>query len=139
MKRITPKIVKELKENEIFVFGSNRQGRHGKGAALTARTKFGAIYGQSSGLQGNSYAIVTKELRSNFEPVSLQEIKQGIDNFIIFAKDNKDLIFYVVELGCNLAYFKCEEIAPLFKEALNIDNIYLPEKFLENLQTGFSI
>lgn len=139
MKRITPKIVKNLKENEIFVFGSNRQGRHGKGAALTARTKFGAIYGQATGLQGNSYAIITKELRSNFEPVSLQEIKQGIDNFIIFAKDNKDLIFYVVELGCNLAYFKCEEIAPLFKEALNIDNIYLPEKFLENLQTGFSI
>lgn len=139
MKRITPKIIKELKENEIFVFGSNRQGRHGKGAALTACTKFGAIYGQSSGLQGNSYAIITKELRSNFEPVSLQEIKQGIDNFIIFAKDNKDLIFYVVELGCNLAYFKCEEIAPLFKEALNIDNIYLPENFLENLQTGFSI
>lgn len=139
MKRITPKIIKELKENEVFVFGSNRQGRHGKGAALTACTKFGAIYGQSSGLQGNSYAIITKELRSNFEPVSLQEIKQGIDNFIIFAKDNKDLIFYVVELGCNLAYFKCEEIAPLFKEALNIDNIYLPENFLENLQTGFSI
>ncbi len=139
MKRVTPKIIKELKENEIFVFGSNRQGRHGKGAALTARLKFGAIYGQSIGLQGNSYAIVTKELRSNFEPVSLQEIKQGIDNFIIFAKQNKDLTFYVVELGCNLAYFKCEEIAPLFKEALNIENIYLPEKFLENLQIGFSI
>ena len=66
MNRVTPKVIKGLKENEVFVFGSNKQGRHGKGAALTARTKFGAIYGQARGLQGQSYAIVTKELRSDY-------------------------------------------------------------------------
>lgn len=136
---ITPNHIKELKENEIFVFGSNRQGRHGKGAALTARNKFGAIYGQSQGLQGQSYAIITKELRKGYKPVSLQEVKEGVDTFIQFAKDNKHLTFYVVELGCNLAYFTVEQIAPLFKPTMRLKNVYLPERFLENLQTGFTI
>jgi hypothetical protein len=137
--RITPKHIKELKENEVFVFGSNRQSKHGKGAALTARNKFGAIYGQSQGLQGQSYAIVTKELRKDYQPVSLQEVKEGVDTFIQFAKDNPHLTFYVVELGCNLAYFTVEQIAPLFKSATKLKNVYLPERFLENLQTGFTI
>jgi len=136
---ITPNYIKELKQNEIFVFGSNRQGRHGKGAALTARLKFGAIYGQSTGLQGQSYAIITKELRKDYQPVSLQEVKEGIDTFIQFAKDNQDLTFYVVELGCNLAYFTVEQIAPLFKKAVMLKNVYLPERFVNNLQTGFTI
>ena len=124
MERITPNIIKRLEDNQVFVFGSNRQGRHGKGAALVARTKFGAIYGQSKGLQGQSYAIVTKELRKDYDPVTLDEIKQGIDNFIIFAKENTHLIFYVVELGCNLAYFTVEEIAPLFKPAMRLKNVW---------------
>ena len=136
---VTHNHIKELKENEVFVFGSNRQGRHGKGAALTARNKFGAIYGQSEGLQGQSYAIITKELRKEYQPVSLGEIKLGVDTFIQFAKDNKHLTFYVVELGCNLAYFTVEEIAPLFKSAIKLRNIYLPQRFLDNLQTGFII
>ena len=109
------------------------------GAALTARTKFGAIYGQSKGLQGQSYAIITKELRKDYDPVSLDEIKEGIDNFIIFAKENTHLTFYVVELGCNLAYFTVEEIAPLFKQAMRLKNVYLPQRFIDNLQTGFTI
>lgn len=137
--RITPKYIKELKENEIFVFGSNKQARHGKGAALTARNKFGAIYGQSKGLQGQSYAIITKELRKEYQPVSLQEVKEGVDTFIQFARDNEHLTFYVVELGCNLAYFTVEQIAPLFRPAMRLKNVYLPERFLENLQTGFTI
>jgi hypothetical protein len=137
--RITPKHIKELKENEVFVFGSNRQSKHGKGAALTARNKFGAIYGQSEGLQGQSYAIITKELRKEYQPVSLQEVKEGVDTFIQFAKDNENLTFYVVELGCNLAYFTVEEIAPLFKSATKLKNVYLPQRFLDNLQTGFTI
>lgn len=137
--RITPKYIKELKENEVFVFGSNREARHGKGSALTARTKFGAIYGQSSGLQGQSYAIVTKELRKNIKPVTLEEIKEGINNFILFAKEHSNLTFYVVELGCNLAYFTVEQIAPLFKDALKLKNIYLPQRFIDNLIVGFDI
>ncbi len=136
---ITPNHIKELKENEIFVFGSNRQGRHGKGAALTARNKFGAIYGQSQGIQGQSYAIITKELRKEYTPVSLQEVKEGVDTFIKFARDNQYLTFYVVELGCNLAYFTVEQIAPLFKPAMILKNVYLPQRFIDNLQIGFTI
>ena len=136
---ITPNYIKELNENEVFVFGSNKQGRHGKGAALTARNRFGAIYGQSQGLQGQSYAIITKELRKDYQPVSLQEVKEGVDTFIQFAKDNQHLTFYVVELGCNLAYFTVEEIAPLFRPAMKLKNVYLPERFVNNLQTGFTI
>lgn len=132
-------MIKRLDKNQVFVFGSNRQGRHGKGAALTAKNKFGAIYGQAKGLQGQSYAIVTKELRSNYNPVTLDEIKEGIDNFIIFAKENTDLTFYVVEIGCNLAYFTVEQIAPLFRPALRLKNVYLPQRFIDNLQTGFII
>ena len=139
MERITPKYIKELKENEVFVFGSNTQAKHGKGSALTALKKFGAIYGQSKGLQGQSYAIVTKELRKDYNPVSLDEIKQDIDIFIIFAKENTNLTFYVVELGCNLAYFTVEEIAPLFKPAMRLKNVYLPQRFIDNLQRGFTI
>jgi hypothetical protein len=139
MERITPKYIKELKENEVFVFGSNTQARHGKGAALTALKKFGAIYGQSKGLQGQSYAIVTKELRKDYLPVTLDEIKQDIDIFVIFTKENTNLTFYVTELGCNLAYFTVEEIAPLFKQAMRLKNVYLPQRFIDNLQTGFTI
>jgi len=137
--RITPKYINSLKENEIFIFGSNRQGRHGKGAALTAKNKFGAIYGQSRSLQGQSYAIVTKELRSNYPPVTIQEVKSEVDVFIQFTKDNQNLTFYVTEIGCKLAGFTPEEIAPLFKECKQLKNVYLPEKFLNILQIGFTI
>lgn len=137
--RVTPKHITKLNKNEVFVFGSNTQSRHGKGSALTARTKFGAIYGQSKGLQGQSYAIVTKELRKDYDPVTLDEIKQGIDIFTTFAKENTHLTFYVVELGCNLAFFTVEEIAPLFKPTMRLKNVYLPQRFIDNLQTGFTI
>lgn len=139
MERITPNKIKRLDKNQVFVFGSNRQGRHGKGAALIAKNQFGAIYGQSKGLQGQSYAIITKELRSYCNPVTIEEIKEGIDEFIIFAKEHNELTFFVVELGCNLAYFTVEEIAPLFRKALKLNNVYLPERFINNLQTGFTI
>lgn len=137
--RVTPKNILKLNKNEVMVFGANTQGRHGKGAALNAKNKFGAIYGQAKGLQGQSYAIVTKELRSNYKPVTLDEVKEGIDNFIIFAKENTNLTFYVVEIGCNLAYFTVEQIAPLFRPALRLKNVYLPQRFIDNLQTGFTI
>jgi len=131
--RITPNNITELKDNEIFVFGSNPQGRHGKGAALIAKQKFGAIYGQSEGLQGQSYAIITKELRPHMPPTPLSYIKEGVEEFIKFAKNNPNKVFYVSKLGCSLAYFKVEDIAPLFKDALELENIYLPVEFIYEL------
>lgn len=131
-------ILEELPaQNIIFVFGSNRQGRHGKGAALKARDLHGAIQGQAEGLQGNSYAIITKELRPWRPKVTLEEIKQGVATFLDFAKDHPEMIFYVTPIGCGLAGFKPEQIAPLFKD--KTDNVILPGIFyhiLENLNHG---
>lgn len=105
---------------EIFVFGSNREGRHGKGAALTARLQHGAIYGQARGLQGNSFGIVTKELRKGIPPVSLQEIKEQVQIFLKFAELNPDLQFNITKIGCGLAGFNWEtQIKPLFNNMPN--------------------
>jgi len=115
----------------IFVFGSNREGRHSKGAALTARQKHGAIYGQAEGRQGNSYAIVTKELRKAFQgsdygpaPVTLYEVAGGVMRFIAYAHAHPEERFEVTRIGCGLAGFEEEEIAPLFKDAP--PNCHLP-------------
>lgn len=109
----------------IFVFGSNRQGRHGAGAALVARSMHGAIYGQAEGRQGSSYAIVTKELRPNYPPVTLAEVKEGVDRFLAYAQDHPELKFHVTEIGCGLAGFHVGQVAPLFAGAPA--NCILPE------------
>ena len=113
----------------IFVFGSNRQGRHGKGAALFARQHHGAIYGQAEGLQGSSYAIITKELRPNFPPVTLPEVERGVRSFLQFAASNPHYTFDVSPIGCGLAGFKPSQIAPLF--ANHPSNVHLPKEFLD--------
>jgi hypothetical protein len=113
--------------NKIFVFGSNRQGRHGAGAALYAVQNYGAIYGQAEGLQGSSYAIITKELRSYKPKVTIEEVRVGVEKFLQFAKDHPELQFYVTPIGCGLAGFTPEQIAPFFKECPS--NIELPEEF----------
>jgi len=86
---------------EVFVFGSNLAGRHGKGAALCARQEHGAIYGQGKGLQGNSYAIPTKdkELRTR----DIEAISDDVEEFKLFAYNNPQLTFNVTKVGCGLA------------------------------------
>lgn len=119
--------------NQIFVFGANRQGRHGAGAALHAWKFYGAINGQAEGLQGQSYAIITKELRSSKETVNLVEIEAGVMIFTQFAKDHPELNFFVTALGTNLAGFEVYQIAPLFDEASRLPNIQLCKEFKEYL------
>ena len=121
--RIAPSYISKLAPNEIFVFGSNLEGMHGGGAALTAYKKFGAIWGQGIGLQGQSYAIPTMQ-------GGVETIKPYVDEFIQFAKEHPDLRFLVTPIGCGIAGFKPSQIAPLFTEAKNIFNIYLPKEFL---------
>ena len=130
-KRVTPDNIIELKENEVFVFGANTLGKHGKGAAKQA-LKWGAIYGQAEGLQGQTYAIPTKD-KTIRKTLSINEIKIYVDRFIEFAKNNKEKIFLVTEIGCGLAGLKPKDVAPLFKDVKNIYNVYLPERFWENL------
>ena len=122
--QFTPDFITELKENEIFVFGSNLQGMHGGGAARLAYDKFGAIWGQGVGLQGQSYGIPTMH-------GGVEAIKPYVDEFIEFAKSHPELTFLVTRIGCGIAGFRDEEIAPLFKECIEIDNIILPRTFIQ--------
>lgn len=119
---------------EIFVFESNFAGRHGEGAALDALNYHKAIWGQGAGLQGNSYAIPIKDgwLRT----LPLSEIQEYVRRFIVFAGTTglkKEMIFNVTAIGCGLAGYTPEQIAPFFKLALNFDNINLPKEFLSVL------
>lgn len=125
--RITPENITELEDNQIFVFGSNLSGIHGKGAALTAR-KWGAIFYQSSGLQGQTWAIPTKDA-SIKRTLTINEIKPYVDDFIEFAKSNSQFTFLVTEIGCGLAGMTPKQIAPLFRGAIEVDNIFLPKRF----------
>ena len=104
IERTTPEIIKTISENEVFVFGSNLSGRHGKGAAKTALS-WGAKYGQASGIQGKTYGIPTKDA-SIRRTLSIEEIKPFVDDFIEWAKYNSGNIFYVTEIGCGIAGLK---------------------------------
>ena len=119
----TPDYITELKPNEIFVFGSNLAGMHGGGAAYVAMEYFGAIWGQGVGLQGQCYAIPTMQ-------GGVETIKPYVDEFISFAKAHPEYTFYVTRIGCGIAGFSDEQIAPLFHDALYIPNILLPEEFV---------
>jgi len=129
--RITSEKIISLNENEVFVFGSNLSGKHGKGAAKTALYKFGAKWGQGAGLQGKSYGIPTKN--RTMSTLSVDEINYHVRKFIKFAKDNPQLTFLVTEIGCGLARFSPKQIAPLFKDAANVPNIHLPKRFWEQI------
>lgn len=109
----------------VFVFGSNLAGRHGKGAALWARQHRGAVYGQGEGLQGNSYAIPTKD--GSLKTRSLSAIDTSVRRFIAFARDRPDLTFQLTPIGCGLAGYKPERIAPMFD--LAPDNVTMPPEF----------
>lgn len=111
----------------IFVFGSNTEGRHGRGAARTAKAQWGAIHGQAEGLQGDSYAIVTKALNWREQPVSIRQIADGVDRFKQFAREHPEMVFLVSAIGCGLAGFTPDKIAPLFHDSP--DNVILPEQF----------
>ena len=118
-REFTPDRISELKENEIFVFGSNLEGHHGGGAARLAYNRFGAVWGQGVGLQGQSYAIPTMQ-------GGVETIKPYVDEFIDFARQHTELTFLVTRIGCGIAGFRDEEIAPLFTEAHQLSNVVLP-------------
>jgi len=116
----------------IFVFGSNLAGRHGKGAALYARKHHGAIYGQGEGLQGSSYAIPTKD--ENLNTLPSEVIRRQVARFLAFAHTHPHLTFEVTPIGCGLAGYKPEQIAPFF--ANRPHNVSLPPEFLEVYSSG---
>ena len=125
-REFTPTWIKELSDNEIFVFGSNLGGFHAGGAARVAVDKFGAVWGQGVGLQGQSYAIPTMH-------GGVDVIKPYVDEFIAFAREHRELKFLVTPIGCGIAGFTVEEIAPLFADAIDDENIILPEAFVKEI------
>lgn len=125
-RKYTPDRISELQSNEVFVFGSNLAGAHGGGAARAAYNKFGAVWGRGVGLFGQSYAIPTMQ-------GGVETIKPYVDEFIRFAKEHDELEFLVTRIGCGIAGFRDSEIAPLFKEAIDVENIILPRSFVVEL------
>ena len=123
----TPNRISALNPGEIFVFGSNLAGAHGGGAAHIACQRFGAIWGQGVGLQGLSYAIPTMQ-------GGVETIKPYVDQFIEFATSHPEMTFLVTRIGCGIAGFRDEEIAPLFAAALDVENVILPREFVKALQ-----
>lgn len=119
-----------LPKGGVFVFGSNLAGRHGKGAALTARERYGARYGQASGRQGASYAIPTKD--ADLRVLPLAAIEAGIYAFIADALRTQDTLYFVTRVGCGLAGYADDDIKPFFKDAPA--NVILPPEWADGLR-----
>ena len=118
----TPERITELRDDEVFVFGSNLDGLHAGGAAHAAYRQFGAIWGRGVGIQGQSYAIPTMH-------GGIEAIRPYVDDFIEYARTHPDRFFYVTRIGCGIAGFRDGQIAPLFAAARGLPNVCLPESF----------
>lgn len=122
----SPELIESLQPDEIFVFGSNRQGWHCGGAAAYARHLFGAVWGESVGRTGQCYAIPTMD-------GSIARIIPYVDEFITYAIAHPQLTFLVTEIGCGGAGYTASQIAPLFVKALDLPNVLLPQSFVRYL------
>lgn len=120
--RVSSDRIEELGENEIFVFGSNLAGKHVGGAARQAYQKFGAKWGEGDGPTGRCYAIPTMH-------GGIEVVAPHIGAFINYAKEHSELVFLVTKIGCGVAKFRPQDIAPLFKEAVELPNVFLPAEF----------
>jgi len=129
--------IAQLEKNEIFVFGSNEAGYHGAGAARLAHDKFGAKWGKGVGFEGQTYALPTKDYQ--IESLPLNKIQKYVDYFIDFARNNKHMTFMLTEVGCGLAGFTVENIAPMFVDAIELENIVWPETFKKFYEKMYSV
>nr|WP_154922221.1 hypothetical protein [Microbacterium testaceum] len=111
--------ITSLQPGEVFVFGSNAFGAHGGGAARFAYDRFGAVWGQGEGLQGQSYGIDTMS--------GLEVFEEQARRFVAFAADRPELRFLVTEVGCGIAGYRPEQVARFFADVG--DNVVLPESF----------
>ena len=134
--RITPDLITELKPHEVFVFGSNLSGKHGGGAARVA-LQWGAEHGNAVGPQGQTYAIPSLGKMNGptpLEQLDLTTIQAFVDAFAAYAQSKPAHKFYVTPIGCGIAGFTAEDIAPIFEALGPMDNVTLPESFWAILQ-----
>ena len=124
-RRVASDRIAELGEGEVFVFGSNIQGMHGGGAAWYANQRFGAEWGVGEGLTGRCYALPTME--------GTASLQKAVEKFVACARQHKELTFLVTAVGCGIAGYTPAEVAPLFAEAVQLENVYLPQVFLNEL------
>ncbi len=123
-RRLTPEWITELKEDEVFVFGSNLAGMHGGGAARMAHQKFGAQWGVGVGATGQCYAIPTMH-------GGVEEIKPYVDDFFRYAEAHPEKRFLLTRIGCGIAEFRDDEMAPLFARCLALTNVSYPREWEE--------
>lgn len=124
-RRVASDRIAELGDGEVFVFGSNIQGMHGGGAAWVANQRFGAEWGVGEGLTGRCYALPTMEGEAS--------LRKAVEQFTSCARQHPELTFLVTAVGCGIAGYTPEEVAPLFKEAATLENVFLPQTFWEVL------
>ena len=124
--RVSPDMIESLDQNDIFVFGSNIFGFHDGGASERACTRFGAIWGQADGIQGQSYAIPT-------DGVTYRMLMSYVYEFIEYARSHPDKKFLLTRIGCGAAGYNSAQVAPLFPKAVLIPNILLPRDFWKYL------
>ena len=123
--RVTPDHITALEPGQVFVFGSNGDGAHLGGAAYMAVRHFGAIMGQAEGMQGMSYAIDTMD--------GMEVLQEQVDRFVQYAKSHTERTFLVTAIGCGIAGYTPGEVAPLFVKAVDVENIWLPKVFWDEL------
>lgn len=109
MTRTTPSNIESLPPNGIFVFGSNREGNHGGGAAYVALIRFGAVMGVGEGLQGQAYGLPTME--------GIAEFRLAAERFVQFARSRPELEFWLTKVGCGIAGYSEDEVRPMFVDA----------------------
>ncbi|MBQ9439080.1 MAG: hypothetical protein IJU35_00555 [Paludibacteraceae bacterium] len=123
--RISSNFIQTLEPNEIFVFGSNKSGMHGGGAARHAYEHFGAEWGVGEGLTGRCYALPTME--------GAESLKNAVNTFTECARQHPELTFLVTAIGCGIAGYTTEQVAPLFAKAAQLHNVFLPASFWAKL------
>ena len=122
-----PDVIVDIDFEQVFVFGNNSTGDSKFSTAVLARKHHGARKGVAEGLTGSSYSIPT-------DGGNLKEIGSHVKRFIEFAKANPNLEFLVTKIGCGGAGYPAWQIAPLFREALAVENILLPKEFVDVLK-----
>lgn len=130
-------LITELDENEIFVFGSNTEGMHIGGAARQAYDQFGAEMGVSEGMTGQCYAIPTMSLEPSLgRNAFLNKIGKAVRMFETHVRNNPDLDFLITEIGCGIAGYQPQEIAPLFRSMKDLDNVFFSEEFYNIIESS---